>query len=208
MPLLEFDREGMASPPSVTHPPIEQPEAMTAHPPRSQLPASAIVPGPTSTAVAEQQGAGPPMATPGVAPPNHTPTDPPLQNFKLHPENITAVSTAVELLRAVSDGARDIEIRAHLDLTPLLEDIRSNFHARAQPEDPTPEQQDHRLMQVDALAMLQVAGNTRSIRVSHFCTVAAAVDVVRPRKRVVEWMVARDQHGAITAHVDFMLEVL
>lgn len=117
-------------------------------------------------AAVEQQGAALPagVPTPSVPPPNRAPPPSPPKVLELHPANVTVASTAAELMRAVSAGARDIEIRDHLDLTPLLHDVRASFYLSYVPEF----EAVHRRMQVDALAMFHVASTTRSIRVSTF----------------------------------------
>ena len=103
------------------------------------------------------------VVTPEVPPPTRAAATPQPQVFQLYPANITAVSTATELMHAVTGGALDIEIRAHLDLGPLLRDIRAAFYDR---NVWAPREQRRRRMQADALAMFQVASTTRSIRVS------------------------------------------
>lgn len=97
-----------------------------------------------------------PQAT-GPARTPAAPTASPAQVFDLRPANITAVWTASELHAALASGALDIEIRAHLDLTPLLEVPRSALHWRRR----------ERRAALDGLAMLQVDVGTRSIRVRH-----------------------------------------
>lgn len=75
----------------------------------------------------------------------------------LGPANITVVRTSAQLKRAVVSRARDIEIREHLDLTPLLDD-RGPFND-------TSTENFYREALIDPLALLLLEEGTRSIRV-------------------------------------------
>ena len=75
----------------------------------------------------------------------------------LGPANITVVRTAVQLKQAVVDRAQDIEIREHLDLTPLL-DGRGPFLD-------TPTEEYLRTAIIDPLALVLLEVGTRTIRV-------------------------------------------
>ena len=68
--------------------------------------------------------------------------------------NVTVVWTAEELQRGVQDGARDIEIRAHLDMRKL----RSVPHAGVQSDSPIATTGGH-------VALLHASSTLRSIRV-------------------------------------------
>ena len=75
----------------------------------------------------------------------------------LGPANITIVKTAAQLKQAVVGRAQDIEIREHLDLTPLLDD-RGPFLD-------TPAEKIYREALIDPLALVLLEVGTRSIRV-------------------------------------------
>lgn len=75
----------------------------------------------------------------------------------LGPANITVVFTAMQLKQAVVSRALDIEIREHLDLTPLLNDRDlSNDTTMAE---------YRKSGTIDPLALLLLEAGTRSIRV-------------------------------------------
>ena len=75
----------------------------------------------------------------------------------LGPANISVVRTAAQLKQAIVSRARDIEVREHLDLTPLLYD-RGPFID-------TVSEEFYRTALIDPLALLLVEVETRSIRV-------------------------------------------
>eukprot|EP00892_Ulva_mutabilis_P004163 jgi/Ulvmu1/2118/UM127_0003.1 len=107
---------------------------------------------PGDAAAARAPAAGSQQAT--VPPPAPTPF--PGGGLVLAPPNITIVRTAQQLQQAIAQRALDIEIRAHLDLTPL-------FESRP-PLPDTPVERLFRTALIDPLALLEVDFEARSIR--------------------------------------------
>lgn len=104
-----------------------------------------------------------PHAEASAQPPRETTAEAPAPSspkvLALKGASVTAVSTIGQLRRAVAQAALDIEIHAHLDLRPLLEEVR------AETVSDSPDLVRDREAALDALAMLELNVQTRSIRV-------------------------------------------
>lgn len=106
---------------------------------------------------ADSHTAHTPQAPRPQPPPPPLPSPPPaapIEALQVAPADIRGVTTVEELCTAISEGAQDIEIREHLDLTPLLDGVTRRQGTQYDIGG-----------QVDPMALLKVASNTRSIRV-------------------------------------------
>lgn len=85
--------------------------------------------------------------------------------YRLRPARITYVSTPEELLAAVANNSLDIEIRAHMDLSNVLEGGRS----QSPPAEVGASFFSEREPRPDTHDLLRLSRHTRSIRVKFLC---------------------------------------